>query len=138
MSEKKIFTSYYGCRELNREKHFLVKISNGCPRAVNVDATLDEAIPDWNTIVVPFKDGRLVESEYRQRYLRILDGRKDAIEKALVAISKRADSRDVVLLCFEAPESFCHRHIFAEWAKANLQLEISELGKNNERTGLLF
>ena len=132
MCDKKIFTSYFGCRQLDREKHFLVRISNGCPRAVRMDGVLEEAIPDWKSIVVPYKDSRLSEDEYRARYVRILDGRKEAIRKGLVSLTREAGGRDVVLLCFEAPDHFCHRHIFAEWAAKELELEVSELSCNDD------
>lgn len=32
-----------------------------------------------------------------------------------------------ILLCWEAPDKFCHRHIVAEWLSKNLNIKISEL-----------
>jgi len=32
-----------------------------------------------------------------------------------------------VLLCWEKPKSFCHRHLVAKWFKENLGLEVTEL-----------
>ena len=134
----KIFTSYYGSKQLNPQKHFLVRISNGCPRAIHTDAVLNSAIPDWNSIVVPYKDGRINEEDYKHRYLRILNGRKDMIRQELVPLCRKAGQKDVVLLCFEATGKFCHRHIFADWAKENLQMDITELGQIEQSTGRLF
>ena len=34
-----------------------------------------------------------------------------------------------ILLCWEAPDKFCHRHIVAEWLSKNLHIEVSELKK---------
>ncbi len=50
----KLFTSYYGSRSIDRKRHFLVRISNSSPKAFTVDAVLQDAIPDWDTIVKPF------------------------------------------------------------------------------------
>ena len=33
---------------------------------------------------------------------------------------------DAVILCWEAPDKFCHRHIVAEWLSDNLGIEIKE------------
>jgi hypothetical protein len=34
---------------------------------------------------------------------------------------------NAVLLCYESPEKFCHRHLVAEWLSENLRCEIIEL-----------
>ena len=34
---------------------------------------------------------------------------------------------DVVLLCWENPDEFCHRHLVAEWLEWELGIEIKEL-----------
>lgn len=34
---------------------------------------------------------------------------------------------DAVLLCFEKPGDFCHRHLVAKWLMDNLHIEIKEL-----------
>ena len=34
---------------------------------------------------------------------------------------------DAVLLCWEKPLSFCHRHIVADWLGGNLGIEVTEL-----------
>ena len=34
---------------------------------------------------------------------------------------------DAVLLCWEKPGEFCHRHLVAKWLKEKLDLEVTEL-----------
>ena len=34
---------------------------------------------------------------------------------------------DAILLCWETPEEFCHRHLVAEWLSKNLNIEIKEI-----------
>ena len=33
-------------------------------------------------------------------------------------LAKISDGGDVVLLCFEKPEKFCHRHLVADWFRS--------------------
>lgn len=35
--------------------------------------------------------------------------------------------KDIVLLCYEKPNQFCHRHLVAYWMKSELGIEIEEL-----------
>jgi hypothetical protein len=34
---------------------------------------------------------------------------------------------DAVLLCWEKPGEFCHRHLVAQWLKEKLNMEVTEL-----------
>lgn len=38
---------------------------------------------------------------------------------------------DAVILCWEAPDKFCHRHIVADWLSDNLAIEIKEYGEKD-------
>lgn len=39
---------------------------------------------------------------------------------------------DVVLLCFEKENEFCHRHLVATWLERNLKIEVKEISIDNE------
>lgn len=43
-------------------------------------------------------------------YLRSLE-----FVKVMEAIEDVSEGRDAVLLCYERPEDFCHRHLVADW-----------------------
>lgn len=49
-----------------------------------------------------------------------------AIFEELRALSQ---DQDLILLCHEGEQDFCHRHLVADWLKENLKIEIVELGK---------
>lgn len=51
-------------------------------------------------------------SEYRRLVLDCLDQKKVVDE--LLAMSP---TLDIALVCYEAPNKFCHRHLVAEWLK---------------------
>ncbi len=113
----KIFTSYYGSKTLDRNRHFLVQISNSAPKGFETDIKWEEVVPDWNTLVKPSKDGEITEFTYRARYNRQLQVSAFTIILAFESIAKQAAGKDIVLLCYEKPDDFCHRHILAEWIK---------------------
>lgn len=122
-------TSYFACPLIDRERHFLVQVANSVPKGFRPDTGLYSAIPDWRTIVAPFKDGFIDADEYRIRYRRQLDGRKESIRREMetvTALASRA-GKEPVLVCYEKTGDFCHRHILAGWLKENLDIEVFEL-----------
>ncbi len=112
-----IYTSYYGNRELNPQQQYLVQVSNSAPAGFKVNEIFQDVIPDWNTIVKPYKDRRLSDKLYTAFYEQQLNKRRLQIFHQLEEIYKRAQGKDIVLLCYETPGKFCHRHILAEWLK---------------------
>ena len=54
----------------------------------------------------------------------------------LYDLANRTKTDKVALLCFEAPEKFCHRHIVAEWLN-EINLGVDEIETNNHEE-LLF
>ena len=50
--------------------------------------------------------------KYYRTVLNIQD--KDTVIKELTDLAK---NKDVVLLCYEKPTDFCHRHLVASWLK---------------------
>jgi uncharacterized protein (DUF488 family) len=67
------------------------------------------------------------EQVYRPKFEALLDKLSPA--EVLEDLEKLSDSKDVVLLCYEKPGEFCHRHMVADWLQKQLGIEIKELGK---------
>ena len=90
--------------------------SSGHPNAV----CIAQQVPKWycgrvNPILAPtwamingIKNGTMSEAEYTSRYIAKLD------ELGEEYILRGLTDGDV-LLCYERPERFCHRHILANW-----------------------
>ncbi len=68
-------------------------------------------------------DKHLSESWYIDKYNETVLKPLDAVR---VATDLQSMGQDVVLLCFETPEKFCHRHIVANWLKANAHIDVQE------------
>jgi len=60
----------------------------------------------------------------------------DQLDPAVVAKELQSLGENIVLLCYETPEKFCHRHIAVQWLNNKLGLNISEF--ELEKTKNLF
>lgn len=124
-----LYTSYYGNPCLDQNKVFPVQVSNSAPEGFSIKYVLKEVIPSWKDIVEPYKENLLSEVEYMVKYKRMLDSQEFAIRIMLEEIKEKASTlglQDIVLLCYEKPGRFCHRHILAEWIKEKTGEEIKE------------
>lgn len=74
--------------------------------------------------------------EYIPKYRREILGNLKAADvyHRLYMIARQENTDKVVLLCYEAPDKFCHRHLVAEWLENELGTIINEVHievKNN-------
>lgn len=65
------------------------------------------------------------ERKYRGEILSKVDW--VSIYKRLSTIAKEEKKEKVVLLCYESPEKFCHRHIVAKWLGEKTCVPIKEV-----------
>lgn len=136
-----LHTSYYGNPFLDRNKIYSVRISNTAPGGYPIDHILQEVIPFWDTIVGPFKDGKITEKEFAIRYRRMLDSRESNIKMMLETLKRNARSlerEDMVFLCYEKPGRFCHRHVLAEWLEERLGETVEEYNNPGTLEPTLF
>lgn len=106
-----IYTGYYGGLTRIVGDIAKVQVSNSAP--VSVDIKFEKAIPDWAFIVKPYKDGLITKEEYEQRYTLQLDKFRENILGVIKYFS--STDKDYILLCYEKPGDFCHRHILADY-----------------------
>jgi hypothetical protein len=106
-----IYTGYYGGLSHIVGDITKVQVSNSAP--VPVDIRFEKAIPDWAFIVKPYKDGLITKEEYEERYTLQLDKFRENI----LGVTEYFNStgKDYILLCYEKPGDFCHRHILADY-----------------------
>lgn len=53
------------------------------------------------------------------RYVPLYEQRLARLDPLKFAAEVEAMGKDVVLLCFEKPSLFCHRHLVAKWLRRN-------------------
>jgi len=112
-----LWTGYFATYAKKAPDCFAVAICNTVPAGVRADTTWKGVIPDWDSCVEPYKKGLITEDMYEERYLHQLDMNGEAILKGVDALLSHAEKmgRRLVLLCYEKPSDFCHRHILARW-----------------------
>jgi len=115
-----IQTSYFGnIKKLNGLKQ--VSIAAQTPNWFTGERELDFA-PSFQ-LVYDIKKNRISKEEYRTKYFAELD----RLDKDLVSKKLKSYYEDnSVFLCYERPDDFCHRHLFAEWVKENFKFDIIE------------
>lgn len=114
----KLYTSNYARNGNNRNA---VAISIKPPKWYKGKQYLSLA-PSWD-IVMGVKAGEITEDEYTYRYLELLNTRELDPFKVANELGDGA-----VMLCYESPKDFCHRHIVATWIQESTCIEVVELG----------
>lgn len=73
-----------------------------------------------------WKNKEITNEGYAQEYKAYLDTLdKEEIMKDFEPYMNDP-KKHVILLCYEKPHDFCHRHVLAEWLFETLKIEISE------------
>lgn len=92
--------------------------------------------PTWD-IVNGVKSGEIDEKEYTKQYLKILE--KLDPQKVVDDLGDGA-----IMLCYESPKDFCHRHIVSYWLNKELGMDVQEMfflqqkEKEKEKNDLLI
>lgn len=104
-----IYTSYFANIKNLPENLRLVSIARSTPKYVNCEKC-SELFPDWEIInLVKSNPCKESEEKYTEVYKKQLE-KLDAEEIA----NKLQNS---ILLCYEKPGDFCHRHLVAKWLR---------------------
>lgn len=116
-----IYTGYFARLKYYQSNGLTpVRISNGGNDIVELYVSV--FIPDWS-IVISHKNGLISNDQYRKHYMNQLD----SIDKnSLSSVITELDNRNAILLCYEAPGKFCHRHILAEYIRNNFNIDVKE------------
>jgi len=106
-----IYTGYYAKAKQYQEVELeLVAISIGRPSAFRNCRKETELMPSWD-MVNGVKSGRMTKEDYAAIFNKKLE--------KLSAWSIEQIYRGCIFLCYEKPGEICHRHLVAEWLRAN-------------------
>ena len=112
-----MFTSYYAKHGTDRNA---VAISVRPPEWYT-GVTYPILAPTWE-VVRGVKSGNISETEYAIEYLKLIKKRGASPNRTLADLGENA-----ILLCYEKPDDFCHRHIVAWWIGRELGVEVPEI-----------
>ena len=62
-------------------------------------------------------DNEAYVERYKRETLSKLDARE--VESMIYRVAGVSSDHDVVLVCYEKPTDFCHRHLVADWFESN-------------------
>lgn len=134
---RKIHTSYYGNIK-NIPKDYLLVATSGY-----IPPEIEKLVDIWDKTLAPSKSiyfnykSDSDESEYVNRFklerLSKINICGTMQKWHLHALEYGKENKDIILLCYERPEEFCHRHILAEAFEKVLNCKILEYGSNGER-----
>ena len=123
-----IYTGYYSkVKEYEDAGYRTVSISITKPDGVCLTGKIPELCPSLK-LFQRYRYGDVTEKEYTREYLEQLD--KIGIREILMMIHTFGEN--VVLLCWEAPGRFCHRHILADYINKNSKLTVDEFPLENK------
>ena len=116
-----IYTSYFGkARKFPMEQFLKTAICYKVPRGIGI----------WNSVVPPaeivfgYKRGEVSEDDFEGIYYDMLLSRKTQIKDSLDNMISQG--RDIVLMCYEKPDQFCHRHVLAKFLNEQFDLNVTE------------
>ena len=107
----KIYDDYFGNWKHWRSDAIPVSICRFPPKSWNGAQLLDVAPPEW--LLEGVKTGNVNLDLYTKIYQQML--RNVGRETILRKLEELSGGRDVVLVCYEAPGDFCHRHLLKEF-----------------------
>lgn len=108
-----IYTSYFAnLSKIDKAKFKPISIARFLPKYLKIPEYTKLA--PTRQLFSAYKDGRISTIQYEQIFVR------DVLSKLMPSVvaeelRKTSFGKIPVLLCYERPESFCHRHIVRSW-----------------------
>lgn len=107
-----IYTSnFYKAKFLNSNKYDFYSIARYDSKYIKFEYKKILLLAPTSEILFDYKENRISEKEYTDRYIKLLESRGlDRIKEHLV-ILQRNTNKEILLLCHCGKDKFCHRHI---------------------------
>lgn len=84
--------------------------------------------PTWE-MVKQAKQGYMTHEQFAEQYIQTLHNRGFTPQSIVDRLPENA-----ILLCYETPQDFCHRHVLTDWLKQHqVDAEIRELLTEDEQ-----
>jgi uncharacterized protein YeaO (DUF488 family) len=128
-----IYTSYYANIKNIPSDFVLVSISGG------ITKDIENAVDIWDKRLAPnlsiFKEYKKSEKTILDEKQYVLRFKNEILENRdlKTIIESYGKDKDIVLLCYEKPEDFCHRQIVSE-ALDEIGYDVYEYGYKNKHS----
>ena len=127
-----VYTSYFAkTAKLNKDENILICISRYIPKWVDKDSMLHLiSLAPSEQLLKDYKANKVTEEQYKEQYIKSLDeniglGNLLNYFKEIEQDSIK-NNIDVYLICYEAPDKFCHRHLLADLLKDVISIQEAE------------
>ena len=119
-----IYTTNYTKASRLSNKHYL-KVSISLFRPKEFNGIQINSFAPTKELLSDYKNG-LSEEEYETRYREQINKLSD-IYAFFKIMAQQANGRDILLLCYEKKNAFCHRHILSDIIFERYGYRIQEL-----------
>lgn len=110
-----IYTSYYSNYRNFPKIAVLVQISRGIPKDAQCDFKINYFMPSYD-LLCDYKSRVISKAEYIYRFKKeLLQIPQDKLKCIINKLKSYEGKADVILLCYEGKDKFCHRHIVADF-----------------------
>ena len=128
--EFEIKTGYFALTKCYEEAgYYPVSIAQYTPQRIVCGKAQTFAPP--KDLLHDYKNGMSDDINYENRYKKYLDSiPKDTWNKFISFYEKKCyhnGYKGIVLMCYEKPDDFCHRHIFADYVNEKFGIKVEEL-----------
>lgn len=77
-----------------------------------------------------WKENNLSDDWYTEKYYKTV---LCELDPRIIFFDLLKDQEEIILLCWEEPENFCHRHLVSNWFKENLKsIPVSEWKEDDD------
>lgn len=119
-----ICTSYYA-KSVHYPDTFRIGISLSKPSYAVTNCDLKWLAPTWEMLSRYKLDHN--ENAYTFKYLDMLAKKAKTLEYLVERMNVMEKKQNVLLLCWEGPNKFCHRHLLADYLNLQFGTHIIEL-----------
>lgn len=109
-----IYTSYFGNWRKWTNKAIPISIARSTP--VGFKGTCYKKLAPSSELLKDWQNHKINEEEYTRRFYAELS--KLDKNEIIQELTELAPGYDIVLLCYEKKNDFCHRHLVAAWLGA--------------------
>lgn len=122
-------TSYFAnYKNIDQNKYIGVSIALYTPKTFRYHCL--HFAPSKSTLE-KYKNGEINQAQYTKEYLQKLNYLYNhglmAYPLKLIKSIENQENKEAVLLCYEAKDKFCHRHILVNFLKEKFNIIISEI-----------
>lgn len=136
----KVHTSYYSNIRNIPADYFLVSTSGWIPDEIK------NSVDSWDRSLAPSldiynqyketNDSKIYIDRFKEERLSKIDWLEKLESFEMIATENGKNIENIVLLCYEKPDEFCHRHILAESIETEFKTNVEEIGfENYDRIG---